>query len=56
MKDMTAKEAALKWNITPRQVQLLCAKGRISGATRFGKAWVIPENAEKPKDDRQKYK
>ena len=56
MKDMTAKEAALKWDITPRQVQLLCAKGKIPGATRFGKAWVIPADTEKPKDGRQKVK
>lgn len=56
MKDMTAKKAALKWDITPRQVQLLCAKGKIPGATRFGKAWVIPANAEKPKDGRKKSK
>ncbi|NCC06449.1 MAG: DNA-binding protein [Clostridia bacterium] len=52
MNGMTAKEAAEKWNITPRQVQLLCAKGRIPGAVRFGNAWVIPADAEKPKDGR----
>lgn len=52
MNGMTAKEVAEKWNITPRQVQLLCAKGRISGAVRFGNAWVIPSNAKKPKDGR----
>lgn len=52
MNGMTAKEVAEKWSITPRQVQLLCAKGRISGAVRFGNAWVIPSNAEKPKDGR----
>lgn len=52
MNGITAKEAAEKWNITPRQVQLLCAKGRIPGAVRFGNAWVIPADAEKPKDGR----
>ncbi len=52
MNGMTAKEAAEKWNITPRQVQLLCAKGRIPGAVRFGNALVIPSDAEKPKDGR----
>lgn len=52
MDGMTAKEAAEKWNITPRQVQLLCAKGRIPGAARFGNAWVIPADAVKPKDGR----
>ena len=52
MNGMTTAEAAEKWGITPRQVQLLCAKGRIPGAVRFGHAWVIPADAEKPKDGR----
>ena len=52
MHEMTAKEAAKKWGITPRQVQLLCSNKRIPGAVRFGHAWVIPADAEKPKDGR----
>lgn len=52
MNGITTKETAEKWGITPRQVQLLCAKGRVYGAVRFGKAWVIPTNAQKPKDGR----
>jgi len=52
MNGMTAKEAAEKWSITPRQVQLLCANGRIPGADRFGRAWVIPSDADKPEDGR----
>jgi len=50
---MTTKEAAEKWGITPRQVQLLCSNGRISGAVRFGHAWVIPVHADKPRDGRK---
>lgn len=56
MNGITAKEAAEKWGITPRQVQLLCAKGRIPGAVRFGHAWLIPADAEKPQDGRRKKK
>lgn len=56
MNGMTAKEAAEKWGISPRQVQLLCAKGRISGATRFGHAWLIPGDTEKPLDGRRRKK
>ena len=52
MNGMTVKEVAKKWDVTPRQVQLLCANGRILGAVRFGRAWVIPTDAEKPKDGR----
>ena len=53
MNGMTTAEAAEKWDITPRQVQLLCANGRITGAVRFGHAWVIPSDAEKPIDGRK---
>ena len=46
-------EAAEKWGITPRRVQVLCAQDRIPGLTKFGKAWAIPKNAEKPEDARK---
>ena len=45
---MTAQEAAEKWNITERQVQLLCKSNRIPGATKLSRIWIIPESAEKP--------
>ncbi|MEG1578694.1 MAG: helix-turn-helix domain-containing protein, partial [Oscillospiraceae bacterium] len=46
-------EAAEKWGITPRRVQVLCNQGRIPGLTKFGKAWAIPKDAEKPEDARK---
>lgn len=52
MNGITTKETAEKWGVTPRQVQLLCARGRIPGAVRFGNAWVSPADAQKPKDGR----
>jgi hypothetical protein len=54
MKEMTTKEAAEKWGVTSRQVQLLCVQGRIPGAVRFGHAWAIPADAKKPQDGRCK--
>lgn len=54
MYGLTTKETAEKWGVTPRQVQLLCASGRIPGALRFGHAWVIPFDAEKPQDRRKR--
>lgn len=51
---ITAQEAAEKWGITPRQVQILCKAGRIEGATRMSRIWIIPENAEKPTNDKRK--
>lgn len=56
---MTIKEVAEVWGITPRRIQILCSKGRIDGAERAGKMWLIPASAEKPKDAREttgKYK
>lgn len=47
-------EVAKKWGLTPRNVQMLCSNGRIEGATRFGRNWMIPKNAKKPADGRTK--
>lgn len=55
MEYITAQEAADKWGITRRRVQILCAAGRIDGATKMANLWVIPKDAEKPEDAR-KYK
>ena len=51
---LTAKQAAEKWNISPRRVQVLCERGRVKGAVRLGWAWAIPQDAEKPEDARLK--
>ena len=51
---ITVQEAAKKWGITPRQVQILCKNNRILGATRMSRIWVIPENANKPTIDKRK--
>lgn len=45
---MTAQEAAEKWGVSPRQVQILCKENRITGAMRMSRIWIIPENAKKP--------
>ncbi len=47
-------EAAEKWGISRRRVQVLCAKGRIQGLERLGKTWAIPAGAKKPEDARLK--
>jgi predicted site-specific integrase-resolvase len=45
---ITVQEAAIKWAVTDRQVQLWCKDGKISGATMLSRIWIIPENAERP--------
>ena len=49
MNYMTVAEAAKKWGMTPRNVQIHCEKGNIPGTTLFGKAWRIPADAERPR-------
>ncbi len=51
---MTIKDAAEKWNISKRRIQILCSNGRIPGAERLGYCWAIPKDAKKPADARVK--
>ena len=51
---MSISQAAEKWGITPRRIQVLCKQDRIPGAERIGYVWAIPMDAEKPKDARIK--
>ena len=53
---MTAAQAAEKWNISQRRVQILCAEGRVSGVFKLGEVWAIPQNTEKPTDGRSRKK
>lgn len=50
---ITVQEAAQKWGVTPRQVQILCKEGRVVGAIRMSRIWIIPEGAEKPTGDKK---
>ncbi len=51
---MTVKDVAKLWNISERRVSLLCKNGRIKGAVKNGRSWLIPIDAEKPVDGRTK--
>ena len=41
-------------NISDRRIRTLCSEGRIDGAIRLGKTWLIPINSVKPIDKRFK--
>ena len=49
---ITIRQAAGKWGITPRRVQVLCSTGRIKGAGKLGREWAIPADADRPADGR----
>ena len=51
---ITLKEAAEKWDVTPRRVNYSCAGGRVPGAVKMAGVWLIPKTAEKPIDGRTK--
>ena len=49
---ITVQEAAEKWGITARQVQILCKANRIAGVARLSRIWII--NAKKPTSEKRK--
>ena len=51
---MTTVQAAEKWGISDRRVRILCQQGRIAGAYKEGRAYLVPMNVEKPADGRTK--
>lgn len=51
---MTLREAGKKWSISSRQINYYCSAGRIPGAEKIGRVWLIPKDAEKPKDKRRR--
>ena len=54
MKYLSAKQISERWGISPRRIQILCREGRVPEAFIVGNTWAIPEDAEKPKDERIK--
>jgi len=53
MEYMTVAETAAGWGVSPRRVHRYLQDGRVNGAVRFGAAWMIPVDAEKPCDPRR---
>ena len=47
---MTTKDASEQWQITERRINVLCKEGRITGAYKENKRWLIPADAKKPAD------
>lgn len=51
---ITIQDAAKKWEISERRIQVLCTQNRLKGARKFGRYWAIPDDLEKPDDARVK--
>lgn len=54
MQDMlTVKAVAKLWEVPESQVTRYCRTGRIAGAYKDGRTWLIPMGSEKPRDPRK---
>lgn len=51
---LSISQTAEKWRLSSRRIRTLCNEGRIPGAFKMGAYWSIPEDAEKPRDERIK--
>ncbi len=49
---ISTEEYAKKHSVSVEIVKVYCRSGRIEGARKIGRAWIIPENAEYPTDKR----
>lgn len=47
-------ETALRWQMTERRVTMLCRDGKIAGAKKEGKLWLIPDDVPAPPDGRSR--
>ena len=54
MEYIKVSEAAAKWGLSARRVRVLCAEGRIGGVVRKGNLYMIPADALRPTDGRQR--
>ena len=54
MEYMDVHKASVVWDMTERRITALCRGGRIIGAKKVGKLWLIPDTAPKPLDARTK--
>lgn len=50
MEYITTKEASQRWGISTIRITVLANEGRIPGAQRLGKRWLIPATATKPQE------
>ena len=53
---VSAEEKAAEWGLSPRRVQIFLQQGRIPGAYKVGRTWIVPGGAKRPKDARFKKK
>ena len=48
----SSEQFAIEWNLSKRTINNLCNKGKIPGAIKEGRKWLIPDDAVRPVDKR----
>jgi len=46
----TTRETGKRWGVSMEWVSSLCLQGRVEGAGKVGRIWIVPIDAEKPED------
>lgn len=47
---LSVKEMAARWKLSTRQIRKMCQEGRVPGAVKQGRAWLIPDSVERLPD------
>lgn len=55
MEYLTTTEMSKIWGLSSRRIGVLCTEGRVEGAIKKGKMWLLPADANKPADARFKW-
>ncbi len=45
---VSVEEKAIEWNVTRRQVQMLCREGKVVNSKKQSGVWLIPKKSRKP--------
>lgn len=48
----SVNDIAEEWGVNPRTVRGMCKDGRLAGAEKVGRDWLIPGEAKRPIDGR----
>lgn len=53
MRYVSVQDTANKWGLSTKMVSLLCRENRIAGVEKISGVWIIPDDAQKPYDERE---
>ncbi len=48
----TSEQVAIEWGLSKNTINAMCSKGKIPGAVKEGRQWMVPDDAVRPADGR----